>query len=108
MSFNQQAKIKKQQVGPNTPQSVEFAHYTNLEESEQKIVFRDKWPIPLASTNLVNHNADPSLHFGASIPNFILKPEPIEYDHTPTKFEQMEVRDPLFTYDFICSHLLVS
>lgn len=87
MSFNQQAKIKKQQSMPNTQQAVEFAHYTNLEESEQRIVFKDKWPIPLASSNFVNNSAEPNLHFGASLPSFLVRPDPIEYDQTQAKYE---------------------
>lgn len=112
MYFNQQAKIKKQ-AGVVTPQAVEFAHYTNLEESEPKIVFKDKWPIPLASSSFTRNDIKGSndeyksqLNFGASQPSFLMKADPIDYDISHCKFEQMEMRDPLFTYDFTIKHLV--
>lgn len=35
-----------------------------------------------------------------------MQPEPIEYDILFCKYEQMEIRDPLFLYDFITKHLV--
>jgi hypothetical protein len=57
MFFNQQAKIKKQ-LATTSPQAVEFAHYTNLEESQPKIIFKDKWPIPLAASSFTTSRTD--------------------------------------------------
>ena len=119
MFFNQQAKVKKQQVGPNPPQQgIDFAHYSNLEEAESKIVYKDKWPIPLYSSTFITNRTEKNsksglteeirnqLFFGASCPSFFIKnEEPIEYDLNVCKFEQMDVKDALFTYDFILKHL---
>ena len=34
-------------------QPLEKAHRTNLEEPELKIIHKDKWPLPTASTNFI-------------------------------------------------------
>ena len=55
--FNVQAKIKRPQMqqvrGQQGIQPLEKAHRTNLEEPELKIIHKDKWPVPLASTNFI-------------------------------------------------------
>jgi hypothetical protein len=35
-----------------------------------------------------------------------MRPDPIDYDIAHCKYEQMELRDPLFTYDFTIKHLI--
>jgi hypothetical protein len=80
MFFNQQAKIKKPQTASQPP-SGEFAHYSNLEQSEQKIVFKDKWPVPLNSSSfLTGRDSSSRIHFGSTYPSFTLKSDPIDYD----------------------------
>lgn len=102
MFFNLQAKIKKPSAG-QASQSAEYAHLSNLEQSEPKIVFKDKWPIPL-ETSTFAANRD-NIHFGSTYPSFLLKPEPIDFDLSQCKFESMDVRDPLFVFDFAAQYL---
>jgi hypothetical protein len=37
----------------------------------------------------------------------LIKPEPVEYDVSSCKYETLEIRDPLFTFDFINAHLKI-
>jgi hypothetical protein len=52
--------VKKQQATTQSQQGLNFAHYSNLEEADSKIVYKDKWPIPLHSTNFISNRLDPN------------------------------------------------
>jgi hypothetical protein len=64
MFFNQQSKVKKQQVTNQSQQGLNFAHYSNLEEADSKIVYKDKWPIPLHATNFISNRSEPNSKSG--------------------------------------------
>ena len=62
--FNINSKIKKPQI-QNTgqqlqlpQQAAELEHKTNLEESELKIVHKDKWPLPLSNTRFIRYKSE--------------------------------------------------
>lgn len=60
--FNVQSKVKRPQPqaqlrNQQGVQPLEKAHRTNLEEPELKIIHKDKWPMPLASTDFLRHGS---------------------------------------------------
>ena len=106
-------------------QPLEKAHRTNLEEPELKIIHKDKWPLPTASTNFIRsgssssgiiidtgaHIAEKSaqktsLFFGSSVPSLLLKKKPIHFDIDNCQYEVLEIKDLLYTHDFIKENLL--
>jgi len=85
-----------------------------MEEQELKIVHKDKWPIPLSSTTFTKQGAplqqetqSKSLYFGSVYPVLVInEAQPIHFELGNCQYESLEMRDPLFVYDFIQSNLL--
>lgn len=117
-------------------QPLEKAHRTNLEEPELKIVHKDKWPMPLPSTNFLSEaggqgtttsantmidtttsagyvpkdKSGPqkaSLFFGSSVPQLLIQKKPISFDLESCQYEVLEVQDYLYVHNFCKEHLLV-
>ena len=66
----------------------------NLEDDDMRIFSKDRWPIPLRDTSFLNVNAG-GLHFGKSLPAFIVDSKPINFDLSRCNAEALHLNDPL-------------
>lgn len=105
MYFNQSQKIKNR--SGSSQQNVELSHKSNMEDTQSRVVHRDKWPIPYSyeSPSSLTPMAISHLNFGSSYPNLQVESAPTFYDLVENNchYEMVDVKDPVFVCDFLAA-----
>lgn len=70
-------------------------HRMNLEEDDNRIFSKDRWPIPLADTRFTQVNQhNGAIYFGSTYPSFLVSENPEHVDISRWVTEALHITDP--------------